>query len=246
MIQNFTPHMRNSKKIMKNKLFKFLIGFVFISYAGLSLSVELASSVWEGVGEGAHGNSGVLIIALNKETGVLTGYYEANDTTGRGTNECKMYFSGEANDSSLEVSISDADKRSFAVKSSFFKGRILFRKEGGRNFAVLYPKEKSWSCEWMYDGLPSYLPPKNFSLRDGLKFGFVRNDDFIAVGVVKANRANFYAAPDELTIRKAFLVAGDFIYVFAEKHDWYYVRFQGKKKETMGWIKKTDTIQFDR
>lgn len=232
--------------MMKNKLLYIFVGLILHAYAGVLFSAELASSVWGGVGEGAHGNNGVLIVALNKETNILTGYYEANDTTGNGTNECKMYFSGKVNNSSIEVSISDADKGSFAVGARVFKGYIILKNEGGKSFAILYPGEKSWSCEWMYDGLPSYLPPKNFSLREGLKFGFVRDDDFIAVGVVKANRANFYSAPDESTIRRAFLVAGDFIYVFAEKPDWYYVKFQGKKKETVGWIKKSDTIQFDR
>lgn len=246
MIKDFPRHMMRLKEMIGSRVFYIVCALCFFVCSKLSVAVEISSSVWSGVGEGAHGDNGVMIVAFNKETNVLTGYYETSNTVGSGISECKVYFSGTGGGASVKVNVSDADKASFSTKAKSFNGSVVFNTDGRRRFAMFYPEKKSWSCEWVYDGLPSYVPPKNFNIKNGLQFDFVRDEDFVAVGVVKANRAYFHTDPDTSAIRKTFLVAGDFFYAFAENNDWYYVKFKGRKKPTVGWIKKSDTIQFDR
>ena len=57
-------------------------------------AAEITSSVWSGIGEGAHGDNGALIIGINPQTKTLSGFYESSDITGNVTAECKFYFSG--------------------------------------------------------------------------------------------------------------------------------------------------------
>jgi hypothetical protein len=98
-------------------------------------------------------------------------------------------------------------------------------------------------CDWLltYVNAPSIeqqgseltvLVPK-------LKFG-----DWIGIYTIKSRRANFHKMAGDADVEKAFLVAGDTIYVYEEQPGWYYVKFQGRKKQTVGWIKKADTVQF--
>ena len=68
--------------------------------------------------------------------------------------------------------------------------------------------------------------------------------EWLAVSVIQSKRAFFHKEPDETTVGKAFLVAGDLVYVFEEKAGWYYVKYKMRKKETVGWIRKDDTVQF--
>lgn len=68
--------------------------------------------------------------------------------------------------------------------------------------------------------------------------------DWIGVQTIRPKRANFYKTANGADLDKAFLVAGDTIYVYREQPGWYYVKFQGRKIETVGWIKKSDTVQF--
>ncbi|MCC2971636.1 SH3 domain-containing protein [Massilia sp. IC2-476] len=39
------------------------------------------------------------------------------------------------------------------------------------------------------------------------------------------------------------MVRGDVVYVYEERPDWYFVRYDNGKRETMGWIRKSDTVQ---
>ena len=229
----------------KYKVHFFLFLNIFL-YAHLCFANDFNSSVWSGLGGRAHGDNGTLIIGVNKSTNKLTGYYETSNTTEDGTNECQIFFSGtiDQKNNLTDLIMSDAHKGFLGLKSEIFKGKLVLQKNGGVFRAVLYPQEKSWSCAWLYDGLPSYMPPKDFNLRDGLKFEFIRNENHIATNVVRANRAYFHSESNDSTASKAFLVAGDLIYVYDEKPGWYYVKYQGRKKETVGWIKKSDTIQF--
>jgi hypothetical protein len=229
----------------KYKSHFFLLLNIFL-YAHLCFANDFNSSVWSGLGAGANGDNGTLIIGVNKSMNKLTGYYETSETTGNGTNECQMFFSGKIDQkhNSTDLIMLDAHKGSLGAKSETFKGKLVLQKNGSTFRAMLYPEEKSWSCEWLYDGLPSYVPPKDFNLRDGLEFEFIRNENHIATNVIKVKRAYFHSEPKDSTAGKAFLVAGDLIYIYDENPDWYYVKYQGRKKETVGWIKKSDTIQF--
>jgi hypothetical protein len=98
-------------------------------------------------------------------------------------------------------------------------------------------------CEWI---LPFVGEPSIREQGKTLSISIPKRTagDWIAVHAIKSARAYFYKAPGESQAQKAFLVAGDTAYVYEERLDWMYVKFQGRKSLTSGWIKKSDTVQF--
>lgn len=69
-------------------------------------------------------------------------------------------------------------------------------------------------------------------------------NDWIGIAAIRSKRALFYGGPDTAAVRKSFLVAGDVVYITEEKPGWYRVRFTHAIRETTGWIKASDTVQF--
>lgn len=68
--------------------------------------------------------------------------------------------------------------------------------------------------------------------------------DWTGVYVIKTARAYFHKTPDDAQRQRAFLVSGDTVYVHDETPGWYLASFPGRTKQTRGWIKKSDTVQF--
>lgn len=208
------------------------------------LSAEFDSSVWSGVGEGAHGDNGSLIIGVNKKTKMYSGYYETNDITGSITAECKFLFTGYMqHNNSVNLHIASAHPDFIQDRSKVIQGKMRLQLNKDKPKLIISPEQVPVSCEWLYQGLPSYRPPESFKFKDGLLHEFVRDGDWIAVGVVRSKRAYFYPKPNAARRGKAFIVAGDLIYIYGEKPSWYWVKFNAGKKETVGWIKKMDTVQ---
>ena len=65
-----------------------------------------------------------------------------------------------------------------------------------------------------------------------------------SVHTIKSKRAAFYKAPGGSPVEGTYLVPGDTIYAYEEQPDWLYVKYQGRKKLTVGWMKKADTVPF--
>jgi hypothetical protein len=66
---------------------------------------------------------------------------------------------------------------------------------------------------------------------------------WIGVYAISAERARFHSRPDSTAVQKAFVVHGDIVYVYDEQPGWYFVEYEGGKKKTRGWIRKSDTLQ---
>lgn len=74
-----------------------------------------------------------------------------------------------------------------------------------------------------------------------ISFGKLSPGGWIGVFAIKSERAPFYRSADESSVQEAHLLQGESIYVYAEKKDWYYVKYETRKKTTAGWVKKSDT-----
>lgn len=75
-------------------------------------------------------------------------------------------------------------------------------------------------------------------------FSINSEGDWKSLTAVQANRAYFHSNHDESAKGKSYVVRGDLLYIYDEAPDWYYVMFKAGKKETKGWIKRGDTVQF--
>jgi hypothetical protein len=184
-----------------------------------------------------------IVTGFNKTSGVVTGSISATRTAPGETNDCRIVFSGERRSPDVlkvryfevgaENGVENVSKSDQATVLQGVSGlKIKFNK-----------KTIVGECDWIlaYINAPSIeqqgseltvLIPK-------LKVG-----DWIGIYTIKSRRANFHKMAGGADVEKAFLVAGDTIYVYEEQPGWYYVKFQGRKKQTAGWIKKADTVQF--
>lgn len=182
-------------------------------------------------------------IGFNKANNVLTGSISVTRTAPGETDECRILFSGETEKSNLlrvqyfELNAADGSDSSSGID------KAVAVHEGTSSKIKFDKKNLNGGCEWIlsYVGAPSIKEQDGYIL---LELPKRKAGDWIGVHTIKSKRANFHKNPREKDVEKAFLVAGDTIYVYEENPSWYHVKYQGRKKQTVGWIKKVDTVQF--
>jgi hypothetical protein len=190
-------------------------------------------------------NNPFIVTGFNQGTHILTGYMSALRTAPGRTDECRVVFSGKIEvNNSVVVLVKNAVKAEGggSIESSVAtKGKL--ESDSKRKKLVIDKKSLPGDCDWI---LPFADESKIIS--EGNLFNILIDDsvagDWRAVHVIRSKRAYFYKTPEKSNIGKAFVIAGDLIYVYDENKDWYYVKFKNRKKEIVGWIKKSDTIQF--
>ncbi|CDG83169.1 hypothetical protein [Janthinobacterium agaricidamnosum] len=188
-----------------------------------------------------------IITGFNPDTKNLTGYVSLSRPAPGSIDWCNFLFYGKVDGKqaipvSLKNVVKDEGRESIAQSrpSTQSKGKIEI--SSGKNILLIEESELPGACTWMFPaaGVAGIAQAgTTFSVRLG---GEVKGS-WIAVGVISSKRAHFHAQPDEKTIKKAFLISGNVLYIYKEENDWLYVKFQGLNKETYGWIKKSDTVQ---
>ena len=227
--------MNSQKALGSSKALAFALFFSLHLHAQADNSIKF--------GRTAIFNNPFVVVAQNPKSKVISGYLEALRTSPGRTDECKFIFRGKPLMNNIsELSIVDA------VSANLNEGGVneiahgTFKKSGDKNFIVVDPANLLGECDWILDfvGRPSVIRVgKQFEI----SFKIDEISDWIAVSVIRSKRAYFYVKPNGPRKGKAFIVAGDLIYIYDENLNWYFVKFQTGKKETAGWIKKTDTIQ---
>nr|WP_314546993.1 hypothetical protein [uncultured Massilia sp.] len=185
-----------------------------------------------------------IAIGVNPTTHVLTGYFSVLRTAPGRTDECKFVFRGViAPDRKVRLSIKDA---ALENQNDVPQHPTEFATLTATNDAVHIDLPKSLApgdCDWLlgWVGGPGILE------REGgfdLAVHATPTQEWIGVAAIRSKRAFFHTTPDEGTVRKAFVVAGNVVYVLEEKPGWFRVKFTHAARETTGWIKVADTVQF--
>lgn len=185
-----------------------------------------------------------MVLADDPKNNLLHGFVAALRTAPGRTDECKFFFRGEPfKNGTARISIADAARYrapSSPAGSDVVHGVITT--VGKKYVLEISNPEKIGDCDWIlgFIGGPSVLQ-KGTSFQ--LTFLGEESGDWNSLAVICRKRAHFYSAPAEQKKRKAFVVAGDFVYVFDEIGDWYYAKFSDGRSETVGWIRKADTVQ---
>lgn len=185
-----------------------------------------------------------IAIGVNPATHVVTGYVAALLTAPGRTNACKFVFRGPVMpDGQARLSIRDAVPGSAADRARPGAGSTVLTATGATIRLDLPKPLAPGDCEWVLDsvGVP-HIATTATGWR--LTVDGTANADWTGVVAIRSRRAFFHDGPDAATVRKAFLVAGDVAYVMEEKGSWYRVRFTHAARETAGWIKASDTVQF--
>lgn len=209
-------------------------------FSGFSYALDITQSSQNEIFENPF-----IVTGFNKKTNQLTGFITILRPSPGRTDECKIAFSGQyEKDSRVKILLKNAVKNALKENSESSKstnGEI--RLVSGQAQIVIDKKDAPGDCDWIsgfvdedrvtFKGNAIYIQMKNGAI-----------GDWIAVSVIKSPKAYFHKNPDGGGIGKAYLTTGDLAYIFDEQPGWYFVKFQGRKKETVGWIKKTDMIQF--
>lgn len=222
------------------KIKKLLALFLGIAAASAAQAGELAGSMKNEMFENPF-----IAIGVNSQTNTLSGYVSVTNPAPGKIDRCSFSFAGKTGQQTgIPVSVKNAakidgsDSRGSSATSTasvdFSVGKIML---------TIAESALPGDCDWILPFIGGAHIVKNgknytLSVNAGIK------GDWTGVGVIASKRAYFHDNADTASVKKSFLVAGDVMYVYQEKPDWLYVKFEGSKKETAGWIKKSDMLRF--
>lgn len=177
---------------------------------------------------------------VNPVTQSVTGYLVALRTAPGRTDECRFVFAGNLK-KSQKILVKYLSEIDGYEKSGPMSPAIVSNVKGDLTIKVK-KSQLGGECEWI---LPFINEPR---VRESagtvsISFGTLSFGNWIGVLAIKSERAPFYRSAEESSVQDAYLVQGDFIYVYAEQPNWYYVKYERRKKTTVGWIRKSDTVQ---
>ena len=179
---------------------------------------------------------------FNPQTRALTGYVQGLRTAPGRTDACQFIFSGKVDKpGAVAVVIREIPAGVAKPDAAGYRGSITLGTQHPN--LLIDPKQLPGDCEWI---LPEIGEPKVRESGKNISLPIEKSETgaWIAVNVIASKRAFFHNKPDAGSACKTFLVAGDVAYVHEEKPGWIYVKYHSKKKETIGWIKKADTVKF--
>jgi hypothetical protein len=177
---------------------------------------------------------------VNPVTQLVTGYLAAFRTSPGRTDVCRFVFTGKLKNpdkfSVKYLSEIDGHENGGSMSSA------LIKNVGGDLYMNVRKSQLGGDCDWI---LAFINEPriKEVGGEVAISFGKLSPGGWIGVFAIKSERAPFYRSADESSVQEAYLLQGEYIYVYAEQPDWYYVKYERRKKTTIGWIKKSDTVQ---
>lgn len=184
-----------------------------------------------------------IAVGINPQTNTLSGYVSVTNPAPGKIDRCGFSFAGKAGHNTA-VSVKNAVKNDAGDSiDSTAASTASIDFAAGKIMLTITASALPGDCDWILPfigGAHIVKSGKNYTLsvNAGIK------GDWTGVGVIASKRAYFHDNADAASVKKSFLVAGDVMYVYQEKPDWLYVKFEGAKKETAGWIKKSDTVRF--
>jgi hypothetical protein len=209
-----------------------LIQCVGIPAIASELNYSGRSDIWE---------NPFLAYGYNPKTNLITGYLAALRTAPGRTDECKLAFAGNSAEThSLSVKYM-AEAGQYKRKNPTDSGVSIALEKSG--FHLKFSKKMlGGDCDWI---LPFVVGPRVSETSDEVIVAMKvpNSGSWVGVYAISAKRAKFHSRPDNASVQKAFLVAGDVIYVYDERPDWYFVQYEEGKRKTVGWIRRSDTVQ---
>lgn len=184
-----------------------------------------------------------IAIGVDPASKTITGYVAALRTEPGRTDSCKLSFAGKldgANRASLQLS--DATPEALSGKTAAKIGAAELVAKGKGLLVNMQRSALPGDCDWILEHIGSPAVDKKGTSYSIVYDGGARGD-WIGIAVISQARAAFHKLPDDASATKAYLVAGDVINVYEDRPGWYYVKYQTRKKQTVGWIRKADTLR---
>ena len=220
---------------MRKVMFWFVLAIIqcfFASAQAYDLRYSGRTEIWD---------NPFIAFGYNPATKITTGYLAALRTAPGRTDECKLIFSGGKNGKD-EFFAAFIGEHPSTDPSNKRDNRIFLISEKNSSYLKFSRKNLGGDCDWI---LPFVVETDLSENRDQVlvELNVANAGAWISVYVIGAQKARFYSRPDSSSARKAYLVKGDIIYVYDERPDWYYIKYDEGKTKTEGWIRKSDTLQ---
>ncbi len=170
----------------------------------------------------ASGKYETLHLAYNPATRKVTGYFEQSGGYDQTTNaplfSCAFYLEGEATGNAVRVrTYYPAARPEDVITGTLSIG-------AGSGVSVKLPQE--------HGGCPNV---QHFA-DEPVPFELTEKTDWLEIRYVTAAKAYFHTDAQESTRRKAYVVAGNVVYLDRIEGGWAHGRFYGKSV-TAGWLK---------
>jgi len=180
---------------------------------------------------------------FSSTTSLFTGLISVSRTALGETNECRILFSSNTEDQkTLQVRYFVVGAEDGVNKFSDIDKASVVHDE--KNIKIKLDRKKlEAGCEWIL----SFVGEPSLTQQGDHVFFLVPEHTpgtWRSVHTIRSKRAAFYKTPGGSRVEGTYLVPGDTIYAYEEQPDWLYVKYQGRKKLTVGWIKKADTVPF--
>lgn len=135
---------------------------------------------------------------------------------------CKVYFYGKVdakNDSTLKI------KLFLPGDDSTYQGVLIVHK-------------KEIEIQTQFSLFPCQ---RTIDLMGGELFSKTSAKNYNELGMISAKRVKSYSAASLDSLKKAYLVQGDFVQILEQKEDWYLINYV-KNPKFKAWIKREDII----
>lgn len=182
-----------------------------------------------------------IAFGYNPKTKITTGYLAALRTAPGRTDACKLIFSSDLNKKN-EFVVKYLDEKKSHKTPGQVRHTASLVVENNITYLRFLKKDVGGDCDWI---LPFVVESElsEDSNKIMVEVEAQRGGEWISVYTIAVEKAKFHSQPDSSSEGNAFLVKGDVIYVYDEKPEWYFVKYDEGKKKTEGWIKKSDTLQ---
>ncbi len=190
----------------------------------------------------------VIVTGYNPGKKILTGYFSLSRPAPGSIDWCNFLFRGKVEETQtialvLKNAVKDEGSASIAQSKPSRQSKGAIEISSGKNILNIEESELPGNCSWIFPDM-NVQGISHVGTKYAVSWAGRQKGKWIAVSVISPKRAYFHDAPGDQSARKAFLVSGDVVYIYQEENDWLYVEYEGSKKNTAGWIKKSDTVQF--
>lgn len=185
-----------------------------------------------------------IAFGVDPRTQQVTGYVSAHRTGPGRTDSCEFMFRGRlSSDGKARLAIIDPLKEDPGSQGTAGIEAALLS-VSNKTVKMHVPKSLApGDCDWILEFLEG--PNVTTTARAlSISADIERSGAWIALARIRSKRAFFHRMPDTRTVRKAYVVAGDLVYVMEEKPGWYHVRYGDAAKASAGWVRASDIAAF--
>ena len=177
-------------------------------------------------------NNGLLFLACDGEN--VSGFYSNGKYKGNPNFGCSFYFYGNNSEQIDNRKINITTLNPFNLSEKPKEGTFKLHDEENSLFSLV----ANLNGDYCWD---KELGFSKIETSPGVGFELTEEKLWLEIRIASSEKVYFYDSSDESTKEKAYVIAGDPLFVSKRDGEWLKVAFVGATSETIGWVKKENT-----